>query len=101
MIEINKELSKQSIKDKFSLFLENKTLIKKNKELNLEINKLKLPDFTEIDTKFENALNIKNEMLISGIDKEKLLNALKQKGIKNSYFWDILSKEIAKEQEKK
>ncbi|MCI6641971.1 hypothetical protein [Campylobacter sp.] len=101
MIEINKELSKQSIKDKFSLFLENKTLIKKNKELNLELNKLKLPDFTEIDTKFENALNIKNEMLISGIDKEKLLNALKQKGIKNSYFWDILSKEIAKEQEKK
>lgn len=102
MILINKELSNQSgFGDKFSLLMENKTLLKKNKELNLELEKIELVNFNEIEAEFERVLGLKNEMLISGDDKEKLLNTLKEKGIKNSYFWEILSSLIIKEQEKK
>lgn len=66
-----------------------------------ELTSLKDIDLNAINDELEEALSFKNNLLIFGDDKERLLKTLKNKGICNQKFWEVLSKEIQKEQEKK
>ncbi|QKF64557.1 hypothetical protein [Campylobacter corcagiensis] len=100
LIRVNKELLKQS-PNKFELLSENKTILKEIADLDAKLKSLKDINLEKINDELESVLEYKNNLLISGDDKERLLSALKEKGISNQKFWEILGLEVAKEMEKK
>lgn len=100
LIEINKELLKSS-ENKSEILKENRKFLQDIDALREELTSLKDIDLNAINDELEEALSFKNNLLIFGDDKEKLLKTLKNKGICNQKFWEVLSKEIQKEQEKK
>ncbi len=100
LIEINKELLKSS-ENKSEILKENRKFLQDIDALREELTSLKDIDLNAINDELEEALSFKNNLLIFGDDKERLLKTLKNKGICNQKFWEVLSKEIQKEQEKK
>lgn len=99
LIEINKELLKSS-ENKSEILKENRKFLQDIDALREELTSLKDIDLNAINDELEEALSFKNNLLIFGDDKERLLKTLKNKGICNQKFWEVLSKEIQKEQEK-
>jgi len=102
LLNTNKELSRESgIIDKLSLLLENKKLTSKISELKKRRSSIEKIDIKAMNTAFEEVAKEKYEILVSGNDKEKLKEYMKNNGVSYSLLWEEMQKEVLKAHEKK
>lgn len=100
--ETNKELlNLVDLKEKVSLFFENKKLSKQIADLKREKLSLARPDFTQANFSLETLYKEKTNLAIEGVGKEALLKEMTQNNVSHMRLWEEVSLKIDEEIKKK